>query len=131
VGNTALALEEKNLMGSLRVWIIAIVTGSLLVAASLVLLSGNAKLGLFVPLPIIGLVVGGLILPLTETAGGMLRAWTLLAGIVGSVAAGMVAARIGLTLFGAGSQLISSYVVAAVGALVLVLVSRLVTKAFA
>lgn len=118
-------------MGSLRVWVIAIFTGSLLVAASFVLLSGNAKLGLLVPLPIIGLVVGGLIMPLTETAGGMLRAWTLLAGVVGSVVAGMLAARMGLTLFGAGSQLISSYVAAAVGALLFVLVSRLVTKVFA
>ena len=118
-------------MDTLRVWIIAIFTGSLFVAAAFVLLSGNAKLGLIVPLPIIGLVVGGLIMPLTETAGGMLRAWTLLAGVVGSVAAGMLAARMGLTLFGAGSQLISSYVAAAVGALLFVLVSRLVTKVFA
>ena len=115
-------------MGSLRVWVIAIFTGLLLVAASFVLLSGNAKLGLIVPLPIIGLVVGGLIMPLTETAGGMLRAWALLAGVVGSVAAGMLAARMGLTLFGAGSQLISSYVAAAVGALLFVLIGRLVTK---
>ena len=53
-------------MDSLRVWVIAIFTGSLIVAASFVLLSGNAKLGLFVPLPIIGLVVGGLIMPLTS-----------------------------------------------------------------
>jgi hypothetical protein len=36
----------------------------------------------------------------------------------------------GLTLFGAGSQLISSYVAAAVGALVFVLVGRLITKMF-
>ena len=115
-------------MVSLRVWVIAIFTGLLMVAAAFVLLSGNAKLGLIVPLPIIGLVVGGLIMPLTETAGGMLRAWTLLAGVIGSVAAGMLAARMGLTLFGAGSQLISSYFAAAVGALLFVLVSRLVTK---
>src|SRR6185369_14917601 len=100
------SLVRTNDMDSLRVWIIAIVTASLLVAAAFVLLSGNAKLGLFVPLPIIGLVVGGLIMPLTETAGGMLRAWALLAGVVGSVAAGMLAARMGLTLFGAGSQLL-------------------------
>jgi uncharacterized membrane protein YeaQ/YmgE (transglycosylase-associated protein family) len=117
-------------MGSLRVWVIAILAGSLIVAASFLLLSGHA-LGSFVPLPIIGLVVGGLIMPLTETAGGMLRAWTLLAGVVGSVAAGMLAARMGLTLFGVGSQLVSSYVSAAAGALLFVLVSRLVTKAFA
>ena len=58
-------------------------------------------------------------MPLTETGGGMPRAWTLLAGVVGSVAGGMLAARMGLTLFGAGSELISSYVAAAVGALVL------------
>jgi uncharacterized membrane protein YeaQ/YmgE (transglycosylase-associated protein family) len=118
-------------MGSLRVWVIAIFTGLLLVAASFVLLSGNASLGWLVPLPIVGLVVGGLIMPLTETAGGMLRAWALLAGVVGSVAAGMLAARMGLTLFGVGSQLVSSYVSAAAGALLFVLVSRLVTKAFA
>src|SRR5215470_17870352 len=117
---------RRNLMGSLRVWVIAIVTGSLLVASAFVLLSGNANLGWLVPLPIIGLVVGGLIMPLTETAGGMLRAWTVLAGVVGSVSAGMLAARTDLTLFGRGSQLISSYVAAAVGALVFVLVSRLV-----
>ncbi|HEV8135020.1 MAG TPA: hypothetical protein VGP85_10105 [Pyrinomonadaceae bacterium] len=116
-------------MVSLRVWVIAIFTGLLMVAAAFVLLSGNAKLGLIIPLPIIGLVVGGLIMPLTETAGGMLRAWTLLAGVIGSVVAGMLAARMGLTLFGAGSQLISSYVAAALGALIFVLVSRLVTKA--
>jgi uncharacterized membrane protein YeaQ/YmgE (transglycosylase-associated protein family) len=117
-------------MGSLRVWVIAILAGSLIVAASFLLLSGHA-LGSFVPLPIIGLVVGGLIMPLTETAGGMLRAWTLLAGVVGSVAVGILAARMGLTMFGAGSELISSYVAAAVGALVLVVVSRLVTKVIA
>jgi len=118
-------------MVSLRVWVIAIFSGLLLVAAALVLLSGNANLGWLVPLPIIGLVVGGLIMPLTESSGGMLRAWTLLAGVVGSIAAGMLAAQMGLTVFGAGSQLISSYVAAAVGALLFVLVSRLVTKAFA
>jgi uncharacterized membrane protein YeaQ/YmgE (transglycosylase-associated protein family) len=122
---------RRNLMVSLRVWVIAIFTGLLMVAAAFVLLSGNAKLGLIVPLPIIGLVVGGLIMPLTETAGGMLRAWTLLAGVIGSVAAGMLAARMGLTLFGAGSQLISSYVAAAVGALLFVLVSRVVAKVLA
>ena len=117
-------------MRSLRVWVIAILTGSLIVAASFVLLSGK-KLGWLVSLPIIGLVVGGLIMPLTETAGGLVRASTLLAGVVGSVAAGMLAAQMGLTLFGAGSQLISSFVAAAAGALIFVLVSRLVTKAFA
>ena len=118
-------------MGSLRIWLIAIFIGTLIVAASLVLLSGNAKLGSFVPLPVIGLVVAGLITPLTETAGGMLRASTLLAGAFGSVAAGMLAARIELALFGDGSRLISSYVAAAAGALLFVLVSRLVTKVLA
>ena len=118
-------------MRNLRVWVIAILTGSLIVAASFVLLSGKAKLGWLVSLPVIGLVVGGLIMPLTETAGGLARASTLLAGVVGSLAAGMLAAQMDLMLFGAGSQLISSFVAAAAGALIFVVVSRLVTKAFA
>ena len=115
-------------MVSLRVWVIAIFTGLLLVAASFVLLSGNAKLGLIVPLPIIGLVVGGLIMPLTETAGGMPSVgiisrsrWQRRCGDAGS-ADGPNVVRCRL-------QLISSYVAAAAGAL-FVLVSKLVTKVF-
>jgi len=61
----------------------------------------------------------------------MALTWTLVAGVIGSLVGGFVAGPIAVMLFGAGPAYIGSFIAAAVGAVALVLLSRLVTKAFA
>ena len=113
------------------VWLVAVLICALIVGGGFVLLYGRVEVGWFISVVVIGLVVGGLAVYLTEGRGGLALIWTFVAGGIGSVLGGLVAGPVGLITIGAGSAYVVSLVVAAIAALVFVLLSRFVTRAFA
>lgn len=118
-------------MDSLRVWVTVVLICAVIVGGSLLLLTGRVAVVWFISLFVIGLVIGGLIISLTEGRGGLALTWTLVAAVIGSVLGGILLGPLGVTLFSAGPAYIASLIAAALGAVVLILLSRLVTKAFA
>jgi len=81
----------------------------------------------FIILIVIGLVTGWLVGSFTE-GRGLGLAWNVVIGIIGSVLGGFLFGMVGERLVGPGPVFMASMLAGAVGAVVLVLLVRLVKK---
>lgn len=81
----------------------------------------------FIMLIVIGLVTGWLVASFTE-GSGLGLAWCVAVGIIGSLLGGVLFGMVGERLVGPGPVFLVSMLAGAVGAVVLVLVVRLIKK---
>lgn len=81
----------------------------------------------FIILIVIGLVTGWLVASFTE-GRGLGLAWNVVVGIIGSLLGGVLFGMVGERLVGPGPVFLASMLAGAVGAVVLVLLVRLVKK---
>lgn len=82
----------------------------------------------FIFMVVIGGVVGWLVSTFTEGRGGLGLGASVAVGIVGGLSAGLLFGMVGERIVGPGPVLIGSLLAAAIGALVLLLIVRLVKK---
>jgi uncharacterized membrane protein YeaQ/YmgE (transglycosylase-associated protein family) len=118
-------------MDKWSVWLVAVLICGLIVGGAFLLLYGRVEVTWFISLLVIGLVIGGLGIYLAEGRGGLALTWTLAAGVIGSLVGGFLVGPVGLMILGPGRAYVGSFIAAAIGAVVLVLLSRFVTRAFA
>ena len=77
---------------------------------------------------IIGIAVGWAIASFMEGRGGLPMIWNVIAGAVGGGLSGFLFIQFGQMLVGEGPEMVVSFLAAAVGALIFVLLARLVKK---
>ena len=81
----------------------------------------------FIILIVIGLVTGWLVASFTEGSGPGL-AWSVVVGVIGSLLGGLLFGMVGERLVGPGPVFLASMLAGALGAVVLVLLVRLIKK---
>lgn len=83
---------------------------------------------LFIGWLVIGVAVGWAIGSFMSGRGGTKTGWNVLAGLVGGLAGGYSSFFFSRPLFGEGPEFLVSFVGAAIGAVILVLLARLISK---